>query len=113
MRAVSADGATSTVRDSAVGSATVQFIHVGLPKAASTWLQDELFDGHPELAVLGGRSDGDLYRRFVREARRLVHASDLSCDAAAFAANVEQLCRGHREARSRDGRAPKVAGMSY
>lgn len=41
------------------------FIHVGIPKTASTWLQTGLFGHHPDLQVYGV-SDLDTYQRSVK-----------------------------------------------
>ncbi|MCA8951647.1 MAG: hypothetical protein KDE27_19220 [Planctomycetes bacterium] len=91
----------------------VDFVHVGLPKAASTWLQDVFFHDHPELAVLGSRKgDGELHVPFTREIRRLVVGGDLSADVGAFAATVRELAQRLRERRSAAGHTIRVTGIS-
>lgn len=77
------------------------FLHIGLPKAASTWLQDVLFQGHPELCVLGGGGEEPTLREaLVKEVRRLALGQDLSCDVEAFERRIrallEQKCPGTR-----------------
>ncbi len=57
----------------------LQLLHPGMPKAASTWLQNVWFASHPELAILGPEdAEQDLARRFVVAVERLVQGSDLA-----------------------------------
>lgn len=91
------------------GAGAVQLLHPGMPKAASTWLQNVFFAGHPQLAVLGpeDRHD-DLARPFVGAVQRLVLGSDLH-DVAATVADLAALA-AERVARSPGAR---VVGLSH
>ncbi len=88
---------------------TVQLLHPGMPKAASTWLQNVFFAGHPQLAVLGPEDrHEDLARRFVAAVERLVLGSDLQ-DTAAVVAELAALALERAAAAP----AARVVGLSH
>lgn len=75
----------------AVAGHDVQLLHPGMPKAASTWLQNVFFAGHPQLAVLGPEdAHRDLSRRFLALVARLTFGSDLQ-DPAPVTAELAAL----------------------
>lgn len=89
-------------------------VHLGLPKAASTWLQDVFFHGHPELAVLGSaRGDGTLHAPFVKAVRALVLAADLTIDPARFRAEVDTLLDALVAVRRGAGHTARLRGISH
>jgi len=91
----------------------IQFLHVGMPKAASTWLQEAFFAHHPQLAVLGVRAGaGEVHARFTQEVRRLVRGGDLSADVGEFQQAVEGLARERQAQRRAVGAAADVVGVS-
>lgn len=91
----------------------IHFVHVGMPKAASTWLQETLFAEHPQLAVLGTlRAAGAEHDRFRQEVRRLVRGGDLSADVPAFRDAVERLADGLQARLRHAGRPAALRGLS-
>ncbi|MFO1078621.1 MAG: sulfotransferase [Planctomycetota bacterium] len=87
----------------------VQLLHPGMPKAASTWLQNAFFAGHPALAVLAPEDgSADLASRFVAAIEKLVLGSDLQ-DVAAVGAELADLAR-QRAARNPGAR---IVGLSH
>ncbi len=91
----------------------IDFLHVGMPKAASTWLQEAIFAHHPQLAVLGTVAGaGDVHHRFRQEVRRLVRGGDLSADVAAFRAAIEGLAQERQAQRRALGHGAEVLGVS-
>ncbi|MCA8965832.1 MAG: sulfotransferase [Planctomycetes bacterium] len=91
----------------------IDFLHVGMPKAASTWLQEAFFAHHPQLAVLGTVAGaGDVHHRFRQEVRRLVRGGDLSADVPAFQRAIEALARERQGQRRAAGHVAEVLGVS-
>jgi hypothetical protein len=95
--------------DGVQGGGVVQFLHPGMPKAASTWLQNVFFAGHPQLAVLGPEDrERDLAKRFLELTGQLTFGSDLQDDAPV----VGELAGLVRELAARRPGA-RVGGLSH
>lgn len=91
----------------------IDFLHVGMPKAASTWLQEAFFAHHPQLTVLGTVAGaGDVHHRFRQEVRRLVRGGDLSADVEAFRVGIEGLAVQRQAQRRQLGRSGERVGVS-
>lgn len=87
----------------------VRFLHPGMPKAASTWLQNVFFAGHPQLAVLGPETrEPDLVQRFLPLVARLTFGSDLQ-DTVQVGEELAALVRELANRRP----AARLAGFSH
>lgn len=99
----------TAARDAATPAAEVRLLHPGMPKAASTWLQNVFFAQHPQLAVLGPEDTrADLAQHYVAAIERLVLGSDLQ-DLDALGGELAALAR--EGAARRPG--AQVVGLSH
>ncbi|HEV59279.1 MAG TPA: hypothetical protein ENN87_17555 [Phycisphaerales bacterium] len=91
----------------------VDFVHIGLPKAASTWLQQCLF---PQLSavVLGAGDPQDaINQAFVAEVRTIVMSPEHVFDRDRFARRIDALFAAHRQTHPAPLPTPRLHGLSH
>jgi len=90
----------------------VDFIHIGFPKCASTWLQEVFWEQHPEIAYLGNpQSIKDLRQQYYLLNKGLATQSDLDFDPNEFRGHILSLMQQVIETEYSDS-LPDVVGIS-
>lgn len=93
---------------------TVDFIHIGMPKAGSTWLQDVFFEQSPDIGVLGSRhGNKQTENEFIKEVRSLVWSSDLAIDQEAVRDRIVALVARHADSLKKTNALPRLMGISH
>ncbi len=87
----------------------IDFIHIGMPKAASTWLQDVYFSKHPDLSVLHNGSDIDplARRQLTAMVRKLAYGAGLSYEPSDIWPEIALLAQEY----SRKSGEPSTTNM--
>lgn len=92
----------------------IDFLHVGPPKTASTWLQNRFFAAHPEVAVLGScRTPSHLHRRLTEIVTGLTTGNLDQFDPAWLRCQLEELMSEHLAYLRERGVCPRILGISH
>ena len=91
----------------------IDFIHVGLNKTATSWLQKTYFGNHPQLRVLGSRRhQAQINSDYSRLVSSFVQGADLSFDTGKFKAEMERLFAAVKKEESERSETILCSGLS-